>query len=80
MQSVVHKKKVSDSTQRKPRTRDPVVPQAYSVPDAAAVLAISKTNAYDLIKRNLLPARKIGSRTVVTHEELMLFLASTPRR
>jgi len=45
------------------------------VAEAADVLGVGRTLAYDLIRRGELRSVKIGARRVVRHEALVAFLA-----
>lgn len=51
-------------------------PIAYSVTDAAALLGIGRTTAYDLIATGELRACKVGSRTLVSRRALEDFVAA----
>lgn len=53
---------------------------AYSPTQAADALSLSRATVYDLIASGQLPARKIGGRCIVTHEDLVKFLAELPTR
>jgi len=46
----------------------------YSVPHAARLLGISRTNCYALIHQGHLPAYKIGSKLVVLESDLQSYL------
>lgn len=50
-------------------------PLAFTVPEAARLLSISRTTAYDLAKAGKLRLCKIGTRTVITGNELRRFVA-----
>ena len=72
----------------KPRTLDPlqstsrtavpaaqrIVPLAYRVDAAAAVIGVSISKLHDLIREGRLPARKVDRSTVIRHEELTAFI------
>lgn len=47
---------------------------AYSVVDAARVLGIGKSKLYELVKQGEIETIKIGSRTLVLHDELAAFV------
>ena len=49
---------------------------AYSIPEAAAAISVSRATLYRLIQSNDLPVVKIGNRTVVRHVDLEKFLAA----
>src|SRR5690606_40267970 len=51
-----------------------ITPMAYSVVDAARVLGIGKTKFYELVNQGEIPTIKIGSRTLVPHDELAAFV------
>lgn len=48
---------------------------AHSVSDAAAILGIGRSKFYQLINTDEIAYFKIGSRTLVPHDELTAFLA-----
>jgi len=50
-------------------------PMAYSIAEAAAMLGIGKTLAYDLIGSGQLPTVTIGRRRLVTRDQLDRFVA-----
>ena len=47
---------------------------AYSVPEAAHTLSVSRATLYRLMADNILPFVKVGSRTVLLHTDLVAFL------
>ena len=47
---------------------------AYSIPEAAELLAIGRTYVYDLIRRGDLPTVKSGRRRLIRHEALVAYL------
>jgi excisionase family DNA binding protein len=49
---------------------------AYSVPDAAARLGISRSGLYLLIARGEIPIAKVGHRTLVLDDDLRAYLAA----
>lgn len=51
----------------------------YSIDDVAALLGISRSTAYECVRRGELPARRFGRRVVVMRRELEELLA-TPAR
>lgn len=51
-------------------------PLTYSVPEAAALLGISSWAAYEAIKKNELPHRKVGRRIVVPKVQLDAWLSA----
>jgi excisionase family DNA binding protein len=53
-------------------------PIVYSVSDACAVGGFGRSRAYELIAAGKLDARKMGSRTVITHQSLEAYLAALP--
>jgi excisionase family DNA binding protein len=59
---------------------DAELPVAYSVPEAARLLRIGKTLAYEAAARGEIPSVKIGSRLLVPRAALerMLAAASQP--
>ena len=46
------------------------LPLMLSVPEMAAALGISRAGAYELVRTEGFPARKIGSRIVIPKDEL----------
>ena len=53
-------------------------PLAYCVEDAAAMIGISRSTMYEFVKDGRIPARKIGTRTVIRHCDLEAFLEAAP--
>lgn len=51
---------------------------AYSIPELLAVIRLGRTRVYELINSGALPARRVGRRTLVLHEDLQVFLRSLP--
>ena len=47
----------------------------YTVAEAAAILGISRTTAYECIQRGEIPSRRFGRRLVVPRHELERLLA-----
>jgi excisionase family DNA binding protein len=47
---------------------------AYSIPDAAARIGISRSTLYALISAGQIPIAKVGSRTLVLDQDLHDFL------
>lgn len=47
---------------------------AYSIPDAAARIGISRSSLYVLIARGEIPVAKIGNRTLVLDDDLRSYL------
>jgi excisionase family DNA binding protein len=47
---------------------------AYSVPEAALALGVSKSSVWKLIKEGDLPAVKLGRRTLISAEALQTLL------
>ena len=52
---------------------------AYSVPEALSKLGIGRDKLYKVIREGLLPARKLGRRTLILASDLEAFLQSLPR-
>ena len=50
------------------------LPLMLSVPEVAAVLAISRAGAYELVHTEDFPALKIGSRIVVPKEKFLAWI------
>ena len=53
-------------------------PLAYRVPLAAALIGIAPATLWRLIAIGDIPARKIGSATVIRHADLQTFIDATP--
>jgi excisionase family DNA binding protein len=54
---------------------DPPAPQlAYSVPDAAAMIGISRRTCYELMTSGQLRSVKLGRRRLVRHSDLVAFV------
>jgi excisionase family DNA binding protein len=47
---------------------------AYSIPDAAARIGISRSNLYEQIRVGEIPTIKIGARTLIGDDDLRAFL------
>lgn len=50
------------------------LPIMLSVTETAAVLGISRTSAYELVKGNDFPSIKVGSRIIVPKDELQQWI------
>ena len=50
------------------------LPLMLSVPEVAAVLSISRADAYELVRSNGFPVLKIGSRIVVPKEKFIQWI------
>jgi excisionase family DNA binding protein len=53
-----------------------VAPLAHTIDEAAAILGIGRSLAYELVRAGRLRARKIGRRTIITREDIEGFLRS----
>ena len=49
--------------------------RTYSVEEAARILGISRTTAYDCVHRGEIPARRFGRRVVILKHELEALLS-----
>lgn len=49
-------------------------PLAYSVPDAAKAIGVSKNTVWNLLRGNELRSFKLGARTLIRAEELRAFV------
>jgi excisionase family DNA binding protein len=47
---------------------------AYSIPNAAARIGISRSNLYELIRTGEIPIIKVGARSLVGDQDLRAFL------
>ncbi len=54
------------------------VPISYRVPDAAEMIGLSAARLWELIAERKITARKIGAATVIMHDDLHAFVASSP--
>lgn len=52
--------------------------KTHSITETARLLGIGRSTLYVLIKDGRLPARKLGKRTLILHEDLERFIASLP--
>ena len=52
---------------------------SYSPVEAAKVLGVSRAYMYVLLARGVVPARKIGTRTLIADADLREFVARLPR-
>lgn len=55
-------------------TKDAVQPLAFSIPQLVAATGLSRTTLYSEIKTGRLRARKVGARTLVLREDVVVFL------
>ncbi len=76
----------------KPRTLDPpestsrtavpatqrIVPLAYRVDEVAALIGMSGSKVWSLIREGRLPARRLDGSTIVRHEDLTAFIDALP--
>jgi excisionase family DNA binding protein len=51
---------------------------AYSIPDACRLISVGRTTLYSAIKTGELKVRKVGRRTLITHDELTFWLDRLP--
>ncbi|MBI3964772.1 MAG: helix-turn-helix domain-containing protein, partial [Chloroflexi bacterium] len=51
---------------------------AYRPADAAKALGISRSKLYELLQRGELPAKKVGSATLIRRVDLEAWLAAQP--
>ena len=50
----------------------------YTVPEAAELLGISRTTAYECVRRGEIPSLTLGRRIVITQAQLEQLLGSLP--
>ncbi len=55
-----------------------IVAFAHSIPELMQMLRVGRTHLYVQINSGALPARKIGRRTLVLHDDLLVFLSKLP--
>ncbi len=60
-------------------TPPPPAQQAYSIEDVIRIARISRTKLYSEINNGKLKVRKLGSRSLVLHDELYNWLHNLPR-
>lgn len=58
---------------------DNITPLSYSVTNAAKALDVSRSTVYNLIASGQIVALKMGTRTIVTAEELKRYLGTLPK-
>lgn len=51
---------------------------AYSVPEAAEMIGVSRSRMYQLMAEGVIAARRLGGRTLVLHDDLVRYLGSLP--
>lgn len=56
----------------------PVPRLTYTVPEAAELLGISRTTAYECVRRGEIPSLTLGRRIVITRAQLEHLLGSLP--
>lgn len=54
-------------------------PLAYRIKDATKLTGMGRSKLFELIKQGRLPARKVGSATLILRADLIAFLESAPR-
>jgi excisionase family DNA binding protein len=57
-----------------PTPSDPSAVLAYSIPNAAARIGISRSYFYELIRAGKIPIIKVGARSLVGDHDLRVFL------
>lgn len=57
---------------------EPLERATFTVDEAALILGISRTTAYESVRRGEIPARRFGRRVVVLRHELLRLLDSPP--
>jgi excisionase family DNA binding protein len=55
---------------------EPATALAYPIPRAAGVLGVGRSTLYEEIRRGRLHPIKVGRRTLVSHAELVRYLAA----
>jgi excisionase family DNA binding protein len=58
------------------RSRTPSTKFAYSIEEAAELLSVRRDSIYDLIQAQKLGSFKIGTRRLVAHRQLEVFIES----
>jgi hypothetical protein len=53
--------------------------EGLSIGETAEVSGIGRTKIFEFIGTGALPARKVGKRTIVLRQDLMIFLEGLPR-
>jgi hypothetical protein len=51
---------------------------AYSLPEAARLVGLSRTRIFDAVRRQELTIRKVGRASIVTHDDLVAWIRSLP--
>lgn len=49
---------------------------SLSIKEACAILGIGRTKIYQLINQGILPAKKMGVRTIILYEDLVNYLST----
>jgi excisionase family DNA binding protein len=57
---------------------DPILPLLMSVSDACKTIGVSRSKIYELIAAGDLTVRKLGRKSLIAREELVLFAARLP--
>ena len=52
----------------------------FTVPEAAVLLGISRSRAYECVRRGEIPSLTLGRRVVITHAALEQLLGAPPER
>lgn len=55
-----------------------VEPAVYTVEEAAALLGVARTTAYELVRDRTIPARRLGGRWVISRARFHAWLDSDP--
>jgi excisionase family DNA binding protein len=55
-----------------------VMREGLSISEACEISGVGRTKLYEFMKTRRLPAKKIGSRTIILRADLFKFLASLP--
>jgi len=71
---------MSTSTiRRRPTSPSPLIDErrTYTVPEVAELVGISRSTAYDCVRRGEIPSRRFGRRIVVLRHELEQLLGES---
>lgn len=51
---------------------------SYSIPEFCEMTSLGRSTVYEMLASKRLPARKCGSRTIITHADAISFIQSLP--
>jgi len=69
---------INDEDDMNLRNRTESAPLAYSVEEAAGAAGLGRNKIYEAVTAGLLPAKKVGKRTIILAEDLRAYLVGLP--